>query len=172
MTNGIRFQSIGALSVAAIIILILLVILLIPLMFLGLIGAAFTRLGFSWISAAAVVLLILFGSAVNIPLYTIKRDMVRMSQWQRIDGRSVQPVATRRGLGYGNLHQPWRGYHPGLCCLLCSVRSISDHHHLSGAAPSCRYPGCIADNLCFNPCPCPGLVFRCRYSSRRSPHFS
>lgn len=79
MTNGIRFQSIGALSVAAIIILILLVILLIPLMFLGIIGAAFTRLGFSWISAAAVVLLILFGSAVNIPFYTIKRDMVRMS---------------------------------------------------------------------------------------------
>lgn len=79
MTNGIRFQSIGALSVAAIIILILLVLLLIPLMFLGLIGAAFTRLGFSWISAAAVVLLILFGSAVNIPLYTIKREMVRMA---------------------------------------------------------------------------------------------
>jgi uncharacterized membrane protein len=79
MTNGIRFQSIGALSVAAIIILILLVILLIPLLFLGLIGAAFTRLGFSWITAAAVVLLILFGSAVNIPLYTIKRDMVRMA---------------------------------------------------------------------------------------------
>jgi uncharacterized membrane protein len=79
MTNGIRFQSIGALSVAAIIILILLVVILIPLMFLGLIGAAFTRLGFSWISAAAVVLLILFGSAVNIPLYTIKRDMVRIA---------------------------------------------------------------------------------------------
>jgi uncharacterized membrane protein len=79
MTNGIRFQSIGALSVVAIIALILLLILLIPLMFLGLIGAAFTRLGFSWLSALAVVLLILLGSAINIPLYTIKRDMVRMS---------------------------------------------------------------------------------------------
>ena len=78
MTNGIRFQSIGALSVFAIIILIVFAILLIPLVLLGLVGAAFTRLGFSWISAVAVVLLILLGSAVNIPVYTIKRDMVRV----------------------------------------------------------------------------------------------
>jgi uncharacterized membrane protein len=79
MTNGIRFQSIGALSVFAIIILIVLAILLIPLILYGLVGAAFTRLGFSWISALAIVLLILLGSAVNIPIYTIKRDMVRVA---------------------------------------------------------------------------------------------
>lgn len=79
MTNGIRIQSVGALSVAAIVLFILLVILLIPLIFLGLIGAAFTRLGFSWISALAVMLLILLGSAVNIPVYTLKRDMVRIA---------------------------------------------------------------------------------------------
>ena len=79
MTNGIRFQSVGALSVLAIIIFIVLIIVLIPLAFLGLIGAAFTRLGFSWLSALAVVLLILLGSTVNIPVYTIKRDMVRMN---------------------------------------------------------------------------------------------
>lgn len=78
MTNGIRFQSIGSLSLVAIVIFILLVILLIPLVFLGIIGAAFTRLGFSWISALAVVLLILFGSTVNIPVYTIRREMVRV----------------------------------------------------------------------------------------------
>jgi uncharacterized membrane protein len=78
MTNGIRFQSIGALSVFAIVILILLAILLIPLVLFGLVGAAFTRLGFSWLSALAVVLLILLGSTVNIPVYTIKRDMVRV----------------------------------------------------------------------------------------------
>jgi uncharacterized membrane protein len=78
MTNGIRFQSIGALSVFAIIILIVLAILLIPLVLLGLVGAAFTRLGFTWISAVAVVLLILLGSTVNIPIYTFKRDMVRV----------------------------------------------------------------------------------------------
>lgn len=79
MTNGIRFQSIGALSVVAIILLVLLIILLIPLVFLGLIGAAFTRLGFSWISALAVVLLILMGSVVNIPVYTLKRDMIQVA---------------------------------------------------------------------------------------------
>lgn len=79
MTNGIRFQSVGALSVLAILILIVVIIVLIPLAFLGLIGAAFTRLGFSWLSALAVVLLILLGSTVNIPVYTIKRDMVRMN---------------------------------------------------------------------------------------------
>jgi uncharacterized membrane protein len=78
MTNSVRFPSIGALSVFAIIIFVVLLILLIPLLFLGLIGAAFTRLGFSWLSALAVVLLILLGSSVNIPVYTIKRDMIRV----------------------------------------------------------------------------------------------
>ncbi|MCK9580122.1 MAG: DUF1614 domain-containing protein [Methanoregula sp.] len=78
MTNGIRFQSFGTLSVVAILILIVLFILLIPLMFLSLVGAAFARLGFSWLSAIAAILLILLGSTVNIPLYTIKRDMIRI----------------------------------------------------------------------------------------------
>ena len=78
MTNSIRFQSIGALTVVAIILFILLVIILIPLVFLGLIGTAFTRLGFSWISALSVVLLILLGSMVNIPVYTLKRDVIQV----------------------------------------------------------------------------------------------
>ncbi|MDD4137111.1 MAG: DUF1614 domain-containing protein [Methanoregula sp.] len=78
MTNGIRVQSVGPLSVIALILLIALVILIVPLLFLGLVGAAFTRLGFSWIAALAVVLLMLFGSFVNIPLYRIKRDMIRV----------------------------------------------------------------------------------------------
>lgn len=79
MTGGIRFVSAGGLSVLVILLLVGLMILLIPLLFLGVIGAAFTRLGFSWITAIAVVLLMLFGSYVNIPLYTIKREMVRVS---------------------------------------------------------------------------------------------
>jgi len=70
--------SAGPLSVIALVLLIALVILIIPLLFLGLVGAAFTRLGFSWIAALAVVLLMLFGSFVNIPMYRIKRDMVRV----------------------------------------------------------------------------------------------
>jgi len=79
MSDGVRFFSGGPLSVFAIIILVGLVILIIPLFILGMIGAAFTRLGFSWITAIAVVLLMLFGSYVDIPLYRFKRDMVRIS---------------------------------------------------------------------------------------------
>jgi uncharacterized membrane protein len=79
MSDGVRFYSAGPLSVFAIILLIALVIILIPLLILGIIGAAFTRLGFSWISALAVVLLMLFGSFVNIPMYRIRRDMIRVS---------------------------------------------------------------------------------------------
>jgi uncharacterized membrane protein len=77
MSNGVRLYSAGPLSIIAIILLIGLVILVIPLLFLGLVGAAFTRLGFSWIAALAVVLLMLCGSFINFPLYTIRRDMIR-----------------------------------------------------------------------------------------------
>jgi uncharacterized membrane protein len=79
MSDGVRFFSAGPLSVFAVILLVGLLILIIPLFILGMIGAAFTKLGFSWITAIAVVLLMLFGSYVNIPLYRIKRDMVRIS---------------------------------------------------------------------------------------------
>jgi uncharacterized membrane protein len=79
MAGSIRFFSAGAISVLAILLFVGLIIVLIPLLVLGIIGAAFTRLGFSWITAIAVVLLMLFGSYVNIPLYRIKRDMVRIS---------------------------------------------------------------------------------------------
>jgi uncharacterized membrane protein len=79
MAGGIRFASVGALSVLAILLVVGLIIILIPLFLLGMIGAAFTKLGFSWISAIIVVLLMLFGSSVNIPLYRFKRDMVRVA---------------------------------------------------------------------------------------------
>ncbi len=77
MTGNIRFFSAGPLSVLAIVLLIAVIILLIPLLFLGIIGAAFTRLGLSWIAALALVLLMLTGSFVNIPLYRIQRETVR-----------------------------------------------------------------------------------------------
>jgi len=79
MSDGVRFYSAGPLSVFVIILLIALVIIFIPLLILGIIGAAFTRLGFSWIAALAVVLLMLFGSFVNIPVYRIRRDTIRVS---------------------------------------------------------------------------------------------
>ncbi len=79
MSDGVRFSSAGPLSLFAIVLLIALLILIIPLLILGVIGAAFTRLGFSWISALAIVLLMLFGSFVNIPVYKIRRDMIRIA---------------------------------------------------------------------------------------------
>jgi uncharacterized membrane protein len=78
MSDGARFYSAGPLSIFAIVLLIALLILIIPLLILGVIGAAFTRLGFSWISALAIVLLMLLGSFVNIPVYRVRRDMIRM----------------------------------------------------------------------------------------------
>ena len=80
MSDGVRFFSAGPVSVIVFIILIGLLILIIPLFILGIIGAAFIRLGFSWISALAVVLLMVFGSFVNIPVYRIRRDVIRVSR--------------------------------------------------------------------------------------------
>jgi uncharacterized membrane protein len=79
MSDGVRFSSAGPLSLFAIVLLIALLILIVPLLILGVIGAAFTRLGFSWISALAIVFLMLFGSFVNIPVYKIRRDMIRIT---------------------------------------------------------------------------------------------
>ena len=93
MSDGLRMYSAGPLSVLALILLIGLVIIIVPLLFLGLVGAAFTRLGFSWIAALAVVLLMLFGSFVNIPLYRIKRDMIRVDNAALPFGAAGNPFA-------------------------------------------------------------------------------
>jgi len=61
----------------AVLVLIGLVVILIPLLLLGIIGAAFTRLGFSWIAALALVILMLAGSAIDIPLFRVRRDILR-----------------------------------------------------------------------------------------------
>jgi uncharacterized membrane protein len=87
MTGGIRFVSAGPLSVLAILLLIGFAVLLIPLLILGITGAAFTRLGLSWIEALVLVLLMLAGSFVNIPLYRIRRDMIRAAPMD--SGRNV-----------------------------------------------------------------------------------
>jgi uncharacterized membrane protein len=79
MTGGVRFLSAGPLPVLAIILIIGLVLILIPLLILGVISMAFTRLGLSWAEALALVLMMLVGSFINIPLYRIHRDMVRVT---------------------------------------------------------------------------------------------
>lgn len=93
MSDSLRMYSAGPLSVLALILLIGLVIIVVPLLFLGLVGAAFTRLGFSWIAALAVVLLMLFGSFVNIPVYRIKRDMIRVDNAALPFGAAGNPFA-------------------------------------------------------------------------------
>jgi uncharacterized membrane protein len=85
MSDGIRIFSATPISVIAIIILFGLLILILPLFILGIIGAAFIRLGFSWISALAVILLMIFGSFVNIPVYSIRRDVIRVSRNDILD---------------------------------------------------------------------------------------
>ena len=95
MAGGIRFFSAGPLSVLAIVLLIGLVLLLIPLLVLGIIGAAFTRLGLSWVAALALVLLMLTGSFVNIPLYRIRRDMIRATPLDSAGNELMSPFASQ-----------------------------------------------------------------------------
>jgi len=93
MAGDTRFFKAGSLSVFAIVLLIALVILLIPLLILGVIGTAFTRLGLSWVAALALVLLMLAGSFVNIPLYHIRRDMIRAVPLDSSGNKRVDPFA-------------------------------------------------------------------------------
>jgi uncharacterized membrane protein len=90
---GIRYFSAGPLSVLAIILFIGLVLLLIPLLVLGVIGVAFTRLGLSWVAALALVLLMLAGSFVNIPVHRIRRDMIRALPVDSCGNELVDPFA-------------------------------------------------------------------------------
>jgi uncharacterized membrane protein len=80
MSDCVRFFSAGPLSIIALVLFIGLVILVIPLVFLGFVGRAFTQLGFTWYEALAIVLLMLFGSFADIPLYTIRRDMIQIGR--------------------------------------------------------------------------------------------
>jgi len=59
-------------SLLFLIALMLIGVLLIPLLFLNIIGSAFTRLGFSGWEAVLIVLFTLAGSFVNIPVTTIR----------------------------------------------------------------------------------------------------
>lgn len=119
MPEGIRFYSVGGWSVIGIILLVCLVIVIIPLLFLGLVGAAFTRLGFSWIAAVAAILLMLIGSAINIPVGKISREMIRIEHsdgmisdgyepWETVIavnlGGAVIPVAIACYLIYISVH--------------------------------------------------------------------
>lgn len=77
MAGGIRYVSAGPLTALVLLLVVVIVICMIPLVFLGIIGTAFTRLGLSWIASLALVLLMLAGCFVNIPLFRIRREMIQ-----------------------------------------------------------------------------------------------
>jgi len=151
MSDGVRFYSAGPLSVFAIILLIALVVLLIPLLILGIIGAAFTRLGFSWISALAVVMLMLFGSFVNIPVYHVRRDMIRFSHDEATAFDVCVPCATSQvwdttiSLNLGGAVIP-------VCISLYSVPGDTDNRTLPGFYGMCWNLYCCNNYFFFNAC--------------------
>jgi uncharacterized membrane protein len=97
--NGVyRLSPLGSLPAFALIALIVLIVLIVPLLILGLIGAAFSRLGFSWIEAVAVILLMFLGSFVDIPVWTLRHreDHTATGTPAVIDAFTGKPVLNER----------------------------------------------------------------------------
>jgi uncharacterized membrane protein len=79
MSSNFRVYSAGPLTIIALLVIIGLIVIVVPLLFLGLVGRAFTNLvGLSWITATALVILILLCSLVNIPVWKVRRETIRM----------------------------------------------------------------------------------------------
>jgi len=79
MPDNIRVYSAGPLTLIALLAIIGLIVIIIPLLFLGLAGKAITGLvGLSWLTATALVVLILLCSFVDIPVWKVKRETIRM----------------------------------------------------------------------------------------------
>jgi len=97
--NGVyRLSPLGSLPVFVLIALIVLIVLIVPLLILGLIGAAFSRLGFSWIEAVAVIILMFLGSFVDIPVWTFRRreDHTATGTPAVFDAFTGEPVLNER----------------------------------------------------------------------------
>jgi len=79
MPDNIRVYSAGPMTLVALLVIIGLVVIVVPLLFLGLAGKAFTHLvGLSWLTATALVILILLCSLVNIPVWKVRKETIRM----------------------------------------------------------------------------------------------
>jgi len=79
MQSNIRVYSGGPLTILAILVILGLMVIIIPLLFLGFAGKALMNLvGLSWLTATALVILILLCSLVNIPVWKIRRETIRM----------------------------------------------------------------------------------------------
>ncbi len=76
-----RSLRIFALPIALLFFIFLLIVLLIMFIVVMIVGTAFRALGFSYLAAFGILLLVLLGSAVNIPVYTKKmKDPVKVSR--------------------------------------------------------------------------------------------
>lgn len=79
MPDSIRLYSAGPLTLIALLVVIGLVVIIVPLLFLGLPGKAITSLvGLSWLTATALVILILLCSFVDIPMWKVRRETIRV----------------------------------------------------------------------------------------------
>ncbi len=79
MPDNIRVYSAGPLTLIALIAVIGLIVIVIPLLFLGLAGKAITSLvGLSWLTATALVILILLCSFVDLPVWKVRRETIRV----------------------------------------------------------------------------------------------
>ena len=128
MNGFFKVYPAGAYSLIAIVIFILLLIIIVPLFILGVAGAAFARLGFSWIEAVAVILLMVIGSFINIPLHTFRRRYSRTGGGEPVvfDAFSGEPVydetmVTTLSLNIGGAVIP-----AGVCIYLFSEVQVLD----------------------------------------------
>lgn len=85
------FSPLMLILLVGIVVLFFIAVLLLPVLFIGAIGAAFAKLGFSWREALLILVLTLVGSFINIPLWTVES----------------RPVAFAHGTvsGYGRLYR-------------------------------------------------------------------
>ena len=66
-----------------VILLAVIVFILIPLLFLSIIGTAFTKLGFSWRETIAILVLSIIGSFINIPVKKLENREIIQQQHER-----------------------------------------------------------------------------------------
>lgn len=126
--DNLKLYSAGAYSFLAIALFIILVLLLIPLLFLGIAGAAFSRLGFSWIEAVAVILLMLAGSLVNIPIHAFRASCLPSGSTGAVvfDAFTGEPVSEARSTVTVSLNLGGAVIPAGVCFYLLYVAGRTD----------------------------------------------
>ncbi len=149
MSSDMRVYSAGPLTIIALLVIIGLIVIVVPLLFLGLVGKAFTNLvGLSWITATALVILILLCSLVNIPVWKIRKETIRMPHSP--DGQFPDAFSPNEA---GGLWETSITVNLGgaiipvamACYLLYRASTVINEHALSPGA--CRDPHCCSNGL-------------------------